>query len=160
VIEVTNLSSVTDTESFRVDGLGSARLLVVQCVLDRYPEVPRSDPIRDLKSQLDELQTERNTRKDEVGILGVFGKSMAGRNDLTHGEITAFSETLFSKTLACAETTRELNEKITRLQQKINKLQSSRRGAASAKAVITILAAEDGLAQLRLIYRKRDSIRS
>jgi len=154
VIEVTNLSSVTETESFRVDGLGNARLLIVQCVFDRYPEIPKSDPIRDLKSQLQELQTEKSARKQEVAILKAFGKTMAQNPDLTPDQAGTFSDTLFNKILACAETVRDIDEKIGRLNQKINNLQNSKYGAASTKAVITILANEDGPAQLRLIYRE------
>ena len=151
MIEVTNLSSITQTESFRVDGLGSARLLV-QCALDRHPEVPKSDQIRDLKSQLQELQTEKDAREQEVAILKVFAKSAANNPDITPGQAKTFSDTLFDKILACAETVRDLDEKITRLNQKTIKIQNSKRGAAFTKAVITILADEDGPVQLRLIY--------
>ena len=158
MIEVTNLSSITQTESFRVDGLGRARLLVVQCALDRHPEVPKSDQIRDLISQLQELQTEKNAREQEVAILKAFAKSMAKNPDITPGQAETFSDTLFDKILACAETVRGLDEKITRLNQKTNKIQNSKRGAAFTKAVITILADEDGPIQLRLIYREGSGV--
>jgi len=46
MIEATNFSSITDTESFRVDVLGRARLLVAQCTFDRRPGIPESDPTR------------------------------------------------------------------------------------------------------------------
>ena len=154
MIQVANLSSTTETESFRVDGLGNARLLVVQCMLDQYPEIPKSDPIRDIKSQLTELRQEKHAREQEIAILKGFGKSMAEKPDLTPTQALTFSDTLFDKILACAETVRELNEKITRLDQKINKLRTSKNEAADTKAVITILAGEDGPARLRLIYRE------
>ena len=154
VIRVANLSSSTETESFRVDGLGNARLLVVQCILDRYPEIPKSDPIRDLTSQLNEIQTEKNAREQEVAILKRFGESMAGKPDLSPDQAHTFSGTVFDKILTCAETVRELNEKVVRLNQKINKMQSSKRGEAFTKAIITVLAGEDGPVQLRLIYRE------
>ena len=154
MIEVTNLSSITETESFRVDGLGNAKLLVVRCTLDQYPEIQKSSPMRDLKSQLSELKAEKNAREKEVAILRAYGKSMAEKTDLTPGQAEAFSDTLFDKTLACAETVRDLNERITRLNQKIHKMQTSRTGAAFTKAVITILADEDGPAHLRLVYRE------
>jgi len=154
VIEVTNLSSITDTESFRVDGLGNAKLLVVQCALDRLPETPKSDPIRDLKSQLGELQTEKSAREQEVAILKAYGKTMADKPGLTPDQANTFSDTLYDKILACAETVRDLGEQITQLNQKINQTKSSRVGAAYTKAMITILADGDGLAQLRLIYRE------
>ena len=154
MIEVTNLSSITDTESFRVDGLGNAKLLVVQCTLDRRPEIPESDPIRDLKSQLGELQTEKGACEQEVAILKAYGKTMADKPGLTTDQANAFSDTLYDKILTCAETVRGADEKITQLNQKINQMQSSRVGAAHTKAMITILADEDGPAQLRLIYRE------
>lgn len=154
VIQVKNLSSITETESFRVDGLGNARLLVVQCTLDRCPEIPKSDPIRDLKSQLGELQTKKSALEQEVSILKAYGKNMGDNPQLTPDQANAFSDTLYNKILACAETVRDLDEQTTRLTQKINKLQSLKVGAAFTKAIITILADEDGPAQLRLIYRE------
>ena len=153
VIKITNLSSTTETESLRVDGLGNARLLVVQCALDRHPEIPESDPIRDLISQLKELQTEKNAREKEVTILKAVGKSMAERREISPDQAISFSDTLFDKMLACGEAVGELNEQITRLNQKIDKLRSSKSGKAFTKATVTILANEDGPAQLRLIYR-------
>ena len=158
VIQVTGLSSTTDTESFRVDGLGNARLSVVRCTLDRHPEIPKSDPIRDLASQLRELQTEKRAREKEVAVLRAFGKSVAERRDISPEQTITFSDTLFNKILACGEVTRELDDKITRLNQKINKLRNSTSGEAFTKAIITILADEDGPAQLRLIYRERSGI--
>ena len=154
MIEVTNLSSTTETESFRVDGLGNVKLLIVQCVFDRYPVIPKSDPIRDLKSQLQELQTEKSAREQEVAILKAFGKSMAQNPDLTPDQAKTFSDTLFDKVLACAETVRDIDEKMVRLNQKMSRIHSSKYGTASTKAVITILADEDGPAQLRLVYRE------
>ena len=154
MIKVTNLSSITETESFRVDGLGNARLLVVQCTLDRRPEIPKSDPIRNLKSRLGELQTEKSAREQEVAILKAYGKTMADEPRLTPDQANAFSDTLYDKILACAETVRDLDEQITQLNQKINQMQSSKVGAAYTKAMITILADEDGPVKLRLIYRE------
>ena len=154
MIEVTNLSSVTETESFRVDGLGNARLLVVQCTLDRYPEIPKADPIRDLKSQLHELQTEKTAREQEIAILKAFGKGIAQEPDLTPDQARTFFDALFDKTLACAETVRDLDERIAQLNQRHNRIQNSRAGTAFTRAIITILAEEDGPVQLRLIYRE------
>ena len=147
-----NLSSITETESFRVDDLGNARFLVVQCTLDRRPEIPKSDPIRDLKCQLCELQTKKSARGQEVGILKGYAKSMTDKADLTPDQANAFSDTLYDKILACAETVGDLDERVTRSNQRINKMRNSEVGVAHAKAMITILADEDGPAQLRLIY--------
>ena len=81
---------------------------------------------------------------------------MAQKPDLTPDQANTFSDTLFDKIIACAEAVRDLDEKITRLNQKINKTQNSKAGAASAKAIITILADEDGSAHLRLTYREEN----
>ena len=158
MIAVTDLSNIADAESFRVDGLGNAKLLVVQCAVDRYREIPKSDPVRDLRSRVRDLQTEKTAREQEVAILKAFGKSMAQNPDLTPDQANTFSDTLFDKVLACAETVRDINEKILRLNLKINQIQNSRFGVAFTKAVITIVAEEDGSAQLRLTYRKEDSV--
>ena len=154
MVEVTNLSSVTETESFRVDGLGNARLLVARCTLDRYPEIPKVDPIQDLESQLRELQIEKTTREQEVTISKASGKDVVEKPDPPPDHAGASSDALFDKTLACAEIARDLEERIARLNQRVNKIQNLKVGATCTKATITILAHEDGLVQLRLIYRK------
>ena len=157
MIRVTDLSSTTETESFRVDGLGNARLLVVQCILDLLPEIPKSDPIRDLALQLNGIRTEKSALEQQMRILQGFGRGIvAGKLDLAPDQALAFFGTRFDSILACAETIRDLDEKMTRLNQKLNRLRSSKSGAAFAKATITILAGEDGPVQLRLIYRKGD----
>ena len=79
---------------------------------------------------------------------------MAKNPDLTPDQARTFSDTLFDKTLACAETLRDLDERITRLNQKMNKTRNSKAGAALTRAIITILADEDGPVRLRLIYRE------
>ena len=159
VIQVTNLSSAAETESLRVDGLGNARLLVIQCTLDRRPEIPMSDPIRDLTSELKDLQAEKRAQEKEVTVLKAFGKSIAEKRDTSPDQAIAFFDVLFDKILACGELVRELCERIARLDQKINKFRSSRSGEASTKAIVTILADEDGPARLRLVYREWNSIR-
>ena len=154
MIVVTDLSNIADTESFRVDGLGNAKLLIVQCALDRYREIQTSDPVRVLRSQIHDLQAEKSAREQEVAILKTFGKSMAQNPDLTPDQAETFSDTLFDKVIACGETVREIDAKMLRLNLKINKIQNTKFGALLTKAVITIVADEDGPAQLRLIYRK------
>ena len=156
MIEVKNLSSTTETESFRVDGLGNARLLVVQCTLDRRPEIPKSDTIRDLKSELHDFRTEKSAREQEIKILKAFGKNMADNPQVIPDQARTFSDALYDKIIACAETVRDLDEKITRLTQRINKMRTSKVGEAFTKAIITILADEDGSAHLKLIYREEN----
>ena len=82
---------------------------------------------------------------------------MAEKPDLTPNQAKAFSDTLFDKIIAGAEAVRDLDEKITRMYRKIDQTRNAKSGTACTNAFITILADEDGPAQLRLIYRKGDS---
>jgi len=154
VVEVTGLSSVTDTESLRVSGLGDARLLVVNCLREQFTEISESDPIRVLKSQKRELRAERDARNAEIEILKAFGGKMGEKPDLTPDQAGTFADTLFEKTLACAETVKALNDKIEGIKRKIDKAESEKAGSAFVKAVITIVANDDGPVQLKLTYRQ------
>jgi len=154
VIEVTNLSSNVDLESFRVSGPGTARLLVATCFLDRYPDIPTSDPIRVLKSQLRELTDKKGALEAEIAILKGFGGAMASMSDLTPDSANAFSDTLFEKTLSNATAVRELDAKVTELGRKINKFKGTKSGTANTRAIVTVVAGEAGPAQLRLTYRE------
>ena len=89
--------------------------------------------------------------------MTAFGKTMAGKPDLSPDQAKAFSDTLFDKIIAGAEAVRDLDEKITRMYRKIDQTRAAKSGTACTNAFITILADEDGPAQLRLIYRKGDS---
>ena len=157
MIEVTGLSSVTDTESLRVSGLGDARLLVVNCLRERFTEISESDPIRVLKYQKRELRAERDAREAEIEILKAFGGKMGDMPDLTPDQANAFADTLFEKTLAYAETVKALDDKIADIKRRISKTESERAGSAFVKAVITIIANDDGPVQLKLTYRRSQS---
>ena len=154
VIEVTGLSSVTDTESLRVSGLGNVRLLVANCLREQFTEISESDPIRALKSQEHELRAERDARKAEVEILRGFGAKMGDMPDLTPDQANSFVDTLFEKTLACAETVKALDDKIEEVKRRIDKVESEKAGSAFVKAVITVVANDDGPVQLKLTYRR------
>jgi len=154
VIEVTDLSGDIELESFRVSGLGAARLLVATCYSDDHPDIPTSDPIRDLQSQLRELTDEREALETEIAILKGFGKNMANMPGLTPDNATSFSSTLFEKTLSNATAVRELDAKITELDRQIEKLEDAKSGTADVRAVVTIVADDAGPAQLRLTYRE------
>jgi len=154
VIEVTNLSSDIDVESFRVSGLGTACLLVATCSLDQYPDISTSDPIRTLLSQVRELAHEKEALEAEVAILKGFGQNMANIPDLTPDSAISFSDTLLEKTLSNAAAVRELGAKIAELDRKINRLGDAKTGDTNARAVVTIVAEEAGPAQLRLTYRE------
>jgi len=154
VIEVTGLSSVTDTESLRVSGLGNARFLVVNCLRERFAQISESDPIRNLKSQKRELRVERDAKKVEIEILKGFGDKMGDKPDITPDQANSFADTLFEKTLACAETVAALDDKIEEIERRINKAESEKAGSAFVKAVITIVANDDGPVQLTLTYRQ------
>lgn len=154
MVEVTNLSGDIDLESFRVSGLGAARLLVATCSLDKYPDVSTSDPIRALRLQLCELMDEANALEAETAILKGFGKEMANMPDLTPDSASSFADTLLEKTLSNAAAVRELDAKITEVERQINKLELERVGTTDVRAVVTIVAEEAGHAELRLVYRE------
>ena len=154
MIEVTNLSSNIDLESFRVSGLGTARLLVATCSLDQYPDISTSDPIRLLRAQLRELADEKDAVEAEISVLKGYGGTMASMPNLSPDSANAFFNTLFKKTLSNATTIRELDANITELSRQINKLKGAKAGTANTRAVVTIVADEAGPAQLRLTYRK------
>ena len=154
MVEVAGLSRDIDLGSFRVSGLGGARLLVATCSLDLYPDVSTSDQIHTLKSQLGELKDEKDALETEIDILKGFGKAMATMPDLTPDSANSFSDTLFEKSLSNATAVRELDAKITELERQISKLGHARVGRADVKAIATIVAGEAGPAQLRLTYRE------
>ncbi|KAF9651185.1 hypothetical protein BDM02DRAFT_3259188 [Thelephora ganbajun] len=157
VIEVTGLSSVTDTESFRVSGLGNARLLVVNCIREQFTEISESDPIRALEFLEDKLQAEEDAKEAEIGMLKAFGSKMGDKPDLTPDQASSFADALYEKTLACAEIVKALDDKIAEIRRRIDKAESERAGSAFVKAVITIVANDDGPVQLKLTYRVGDA---
>ena len=138
----------------RVSGLGDARLLVVNCLREQFTEISKSDPIRILKSKKHELRAERDARKAEIEILKAFGGKMGDKPDLNPDQANAFVETLFEKTLACAKAVKALDEEIEEIKRKIDKAESEKAGSAFVKAVITIVANDDGPVQLKLTYRQ------
>ena len=154
MIEVTNLSSDIDLESFRVSGLGSARLLVVTCTLDKHPDIVTSDPIRALQAQVLKLMDEKGALEAEIDVLKGIGKNMANMPDLSPGSASSFSDTLFEKALSNATAIRELDAKIAELGWQIDKLINGEVGSANARAIVTVVADEAGPAQLKLTYRK------
>lgn len=82
---------------------------------------------------------------------------MGDKPDLTPDQANTFADTLFEKTLACAEAVRVLDDEITEVKRKISKAESERTGSAFVKAVITIVADSDGPVQLKLTYRQQQS---
>jgi hypothetical protein len=138
----------------RVSGLDNARLLVVNCLRERFTEISESDPIRNLKSQKHELRTERDARKVEIEILKGFGEKMGDKPDITPEQANTFAGTLFEKTLACAEIVAALDTEIEEIERKINKAESEKAGSVFVKAIITIVADDDGPVQLKLTYRQ------
>jgi len=107
-----------------------------------------------LRAQVHELTDERDALNAEIAILKGYGKNMVNIPDLTPDGANSFSDTLFEKTLSNATVVRGLDAKITELNRKINRLEGARAGMADVRAIVTIVADEAGLAQLRLTYRE------
>jgi len=154
VIEVKDLSSSIDPESFRVSGLGAARLLIVTCSLDRYPDIKTSDPIRALQARVTELTDEKGALEAEIAILKGYGKNMANMPDLTPDSANSFSDTLLEKTLSNETAVRGLDAEITELRQQIDRLKDAKTGMTDVRVIATIVADNAGPAQLRLTYRE------
>jgi len=154
VIEVKDLSSSIDPESFRVSGLDTARLLIVTCSLDRYPDIKTSDPIRALQARVTELTDEKGALEAEIAILKGYGKNMANMPDLTPDSANSFSDTLFEKTLSNETAVRGLDAEIMELRRQIDRLKGAKIGRTKVRAIVTIVADKAGLAQLRLTYRE------
>lgn len=79
---------------------------------------------------------------------------MGDKPDLTPDQANAFVDTLFQKTLVCAETVKKLDDEIEEISRKIKKAISERLGSTLVKAVITIVASSDGPVNLKLTYRR------
>ena len=154
MIEVKNLSSGIDLDSFRVSGLGAARLFVATCSVDRHPDIKTSDPIRALQAKVVELTDQKGALEAEIGILKGYGKNMANMPELTPDSVNSFSDTLFEKTLSNATAVRGLDAEIMELRRQIDKLKDAKIGMADVRAIITIVADKVGPAQLRLTYRE------
>jgi len=154
VIEVKNLSSDIDIDSFRVSGLGTARLLVATCSVDRHPDIKTSDPIRALQAQVVELNDQKGALEAEIGILKGYGKNMANMPDLTPDSVNSFSDMLFEKTLSNAAAVQGLDADIMELRRQIDKLEDAKTGTTNVRAIVTIVADGAGPAQLRLTYRE------
>jgi len=153
-MEVKNLSSDIDIDSFRVSGLGAARLLVATCYVDRYPDIKTSDPIRALQAQVVELTDEKGALEAEIGILKGYGKNMANMPDLTPDSASSFSDKLFEKTLSNATAVWGLDAEIVELRRQIDRLNHAKSGTTDVRATVTIVADEASPAQLRLTYRE------
>ena len=143
-----------DLESFRVSGLGTARILIVTCSIDRHPDIKTSDPIRTLQTRVTELTDEKDALEAEVAILKGYGKNMANIPDLTPESANSFSDTLFEKYLSNATAIRGLEAEIMELRRQIDRLKDAKTGMTNVRAIVTIVADEAGPAQLRLTYRE------
>ena len=154
MIEVKNLSSSIDLESFRVSGLGTANLLVATCSIDRYPDIKTSDPIRALEARVTELTDEKGALEAEIAILKGYGKNMANIPDLAPESANSFSDTLFEKTLSNATAVRGMDAEIMELRRQIDRLKDAKTGMTDARAIVTIVADKADPAQLRLTYRE------
>jgi len=148
------LSSTTDVGSLRVTGLGNAKLLVLVCNYDNYPDIPKSDPVRAAQKELAALRTETDARTQQLELLGGYGKSLADKKEVTPDDATAFASQLVKKTIDNKRAIKELEGKIEVLSRWIERTQQEKQGTAQSKASVTIVAEEDGPAELHVSYRE------
>jgi len=156
LLEITGLSSVTDAESLRVTGLGNAKLLVLVCEHDNYPDIPESDPIRVAQKELAALRTETDARTQQLELLSSYGKSLADKKNVTPEDAITFASELVKKTIESKRVIKELEGKMEVSSRWVERVQRERRGAAQCKASVTIVAEEDGPVELHVSYRKSD----
>ena len=154
LLEITGLSSTTDAESLRVTGLGNARLLVLVCNYDNYPDIPESDPIRTAQRELAGLRTETEARTQQLELLGNYGKSLADKKNVTPDDATSFASQLVEKTIENKRAIKDLEGKIEVLSRWIERTNQEKQGTAQSKASVTIVAEEDGPVELHVSYRK------
>lgn len=154
LLEITGLSSTTDTESLRVTGLGNARLLVLVCNFDSYPDIPESDPIRAAQKELTALRAETDARLQQLELLSGYGKSLADKKNVTPEDATAFASQLVKRTIENKQAIRDLEAKIEVQSRWIERTQQEKQGTAQSKASVTIVAEEDGPVELHVSYRE------
>ena len=148
------MSSTTDAESLRVTGLGNARLLVLVCNYDNYPDIPESDPIRSAQKELAALNTEVDARTQQLELLGSYGKSLADKKNVSPDDAATFASQLVKKTIENKRAIKNLEGKIEVLSRSIERTQQEKQGTAQSKASVTIVAEEDGPVELHVSYRK------
>ena len=148
------MSSTTDAESLRVTGLGNARLLVLVCNYDNYPDIPESDPIRAAQKELAALKTETDARTQQLELLGNYGKSLADKKNVAPDDAAAFASQLVTKTIENKKAIKDLEAQIEVLSRWIERTQQEKQGTAQSKASVTIVAEEDGPVELHVSYRE------
>lgn len=157
LIEIKGLSSSIDTESFRVSGLGSVRLADVVCVVDSsalsgYQNRNENQAVRDASLRIKDLAFEKKTRQGEVDMLLRYGQALGG-TVVPPDQVTAFADTVLTKTLAAAKIIRELESQIEELETVVQLNQKPIKGETRGKATITIVAQSDGMVHLTVSYR-------
>lgn len=148
------MSSTTDAESLRVTGLGNARLLVLVCNYDSYPDIPESDPIRAAQRELAALKTEIDARAQQLELLSSYGKSLSDKKNVTPDDATAFALQLVGRTIENKRAMKDLDGKVEVLSRWIERTQQEKQGTAQSKASVTIVAEEDGPVELHVSYRE------
>ena len=148
------MSSTTDAESLRVTGLGNARLLVLVCNYDNYPDISESDPVRTAQKELATLRAETDARTQQLELLSGYGKSLADKKEVAPDDATTFASQLVEKTIDNKRAIKELEGKIEVLSRWIERTQQEKQGTAQSKASVTIVAEEDGPVELHVSYRE------
>jgi hypothetical protein len=134
--------------------LGNARLLVLVCNFDSYPDIPESDPLRTANKALVALKTETDARLQQLELLSSYGKSLADKKNVTPDEATTFTSQLVKKTIENKQAIKDLEVKIEVLSRWIERTQQEKQGTAQSKASVTIVAEEDGPVELHVSYRE------
>jgi hypothetical protein len=151
-ISITGLSSFTDAESFRVSGLGDARLLDVVCTIDqRAVQEEESQEVRDARRKIQDLRAEINIRNQEMDMLLQYGRAMGGTS-IQPDQAIPFTEHVSGKRLATQLILNQLADKIEFLETFIKDNSVPKKGRVNGRATIVVSANEDGLVQLTVSY--------
>lgn len=128
--------------------------MVLVCNYDNYPDIPESDPIRAAQKELAGLRTEKDTRAQQLELLGNYGKSLADKKNVAPDDATAFASQLVKKTIENKQAIKDLEGKIEVLSRWVERTQQEKQGTAQSKATVTIVAEEDGPVELHVSYRE------
>ena len=134
--------------------MGNARLLVLVCNFDSYPDIPESDPVRAAQKELAALKTEIDARVHQLELLNSYGKSLADKKNVSPEDATTFASQLVKKTIENRQAIKELEAKTEVLSRSVERTRQEKQGTAQSKACVTIVSEEDGPVELHVSYRK------
>ncbi|KAG8796900.1 hypothetical protein FRC17_007916 [Serendipita sp. 399] len=159
-VDISQLPTVLDEDSIRVDGVGSA---VISDVIYHPPTSNDSDKkheeaVKELQKERSILEQELAIYKKQEGILQSYSETLKGADTDGH-KLSEFLDVYAKRQSAIDEKVRELNAKVEEIDEKIKKegelWSADKEGKKRATRVTVIVyAEEEGEAEIRLTYSK------